>query len=131
MDVSPYLSVPAALAFRGWLGGEHTINDYCHALALAGGRRLAAQLGTRAMDDELVLNMVDVQLPLPVERAPGEVYSRALNRKIHLAFQEKVLRFNVYAAHYFHAGAWWTRCSAQVFNEVRWSWLLCGRVTDG
>ena len=123
MDVSPYLSVPAALAFRGWLGGEHAINDYCHGLALAGGRRLAAQLGTRVMDDELVLNMVDVQLPLPVERAPGEVYSRALNRKIHLAFQEKVLRFNVYAAHYFHAGAWWTRCSAQVFNKVRWSWL--------
>ncbi|KAM5530993.1 hypothetical protein V8D89_015320 [Ganoderma adspersum] len=118
MDVSPYLSVPPALAFRGWLGGERAINDYCHALALAGGRRLAAQLGTRVMDDELVLNMVDVQLPLPVERVPGEVYSRGLNRKIHLAFQEKVLRFNVYAAHYFHAGAWWTRCSAQVFNEL-------------
>ncbi|PIL35672.1 hypothetical protein GSI_02402 [Ganoderma sinense ZZ0214-1] len=118
IDVSPYLSIAPALAFRGWLGGEHAINNYCHALALAGGRRLAAQLGTRVMDDELVLNTVDVQLSLPVERAPGEIYSRALNRRIHPAFQEKVLRFNVYAAHYFHAGAWWTRCSAQVFNEL-------------
>ena len=123
MDVSPYLSVPAALAFRTWLGGEHAINDYCHKLALAGGRRLAALLGTRVMrspdaEDELVLNMVDVQLPLPIETFPGKLYDAKTIKAMRLAFEEKVLRFNVYAANYFHAGAWWTRCSAQVFNEV-------------
>ena len=49
-----------ALAFREWLGGEKVINDYCHKLALDGGRRLAQILGTRLMDEtgELTLNMV-------------------------------------------------------------------------
>lgn len=54
-----------ALDFRNWLGGEHKINEYCHGLALKGGKRLAEIFGTRVMDPEgdLTLNMV---LPLPV-----------------------------------------------------------------
>lgn len=50
----------AALDFREWLGGERKINEYTHALAIAGGNRLAECLGTRVMDPdgELTLNMV-------------------------------------------------------------------------
>lgn len=52
----------AALDFRLWLGGEEKINGYCHALALAGGKAMAAILGTEVMhgkdEDELTLNMV-------------------------------------------------------------------------
>jgi hypothetical protein len=51
-----------ALDFRAWLGGERAINDYCHALALSGGRKLAQILGTQMMDEsedaEGVANMV-------------------------------------------------------------------------
>ena len=55
-----------ALDFRAYLGGEEKINAYCHALALAGGKRLAEVMGTRVMEsvpeeggeDELTLNMV-------------------------------------------------------------------------
>jgi hypothetical protein len=32
--------VTPALAFRAFLGGEARINDYCHGLAVAGGKRM-------------------------------------------------------------------------------------------
>lgn len=61
-----------------------------------------------------------MQLPLPVEKARGEIYSPVQLGEIERAFQDKLLlEHNTYSAHYFHAGAWWTRPSAQVFNEVR------------
>lgn len=48
------------LRFRKWLGGESKINEYCHDLALKGGKRLAEVLGTRVLDPigEFTLNMV-------------------------------------------------------------------------
>ncbi|KAL1949376.1 hypothetical protein VTO73DRAFT_8257 [Trametes versicolor] len=121
MDLVPYLSVPAAVAFREWLGGEKAIDTYCHQLALDGGKRLAEVMGTRVLDEsgELMAHMTDVQLPLPVEKAHGEIYSPTQLGEIEKAFQDKLLlEHNTYSAHYFHAGAWWTRPSAQVFNEV-------------
>ena len=52
-----------ALKFREWLGGEDKINDYCHSLAITGGKKLAELLGTRLMDNEnfeLTRNMVNI-----------------------------------------------------------------------
>ncbi|KAG6876499.1 hypothetical protein C0992_012766 [Termitomyces sp. T32_za158] len=102
-----------ALDFRNWLGGEHKINEYCHDLALKGGKRLAEILGTRVMDPEgdLTLNMVNVELPFPRKVKPtGEIDSK---------FKEKLLRkYKMYSAHFYHNGCWWTRCSAQVWNEL-------------
>ena len=80
-----------------------------------------------------------LRAPLPVERpdpaARGEdareVYkSREQLYEIDAFLRQKLLgEWKTYAAHYFHAGAWWTRCSAQVFNEVR-SWLWLGTVVE-
>ena len=55
---TPFLFL--ALEFRQWLGGEHKINDYCHNLAVEGGKKLADLWGTRLMDPtgEFTLNMV-------------------------------------------------------------------------
>ena len=52
LDFTPILSVSAALDWRKWIGGEKAINDYCHSLALEGGKRLAQILGTRRMDED-------------------------------------------------------------------------------
>ncbi|KAH9902931.1 PLP-dependent transferase [Cubamyces lactineus] len=63
----------------------------------------------------------NVALPLPAERTPGkpEIYTPERLKKIDLYLREKLLlEWKTYAAHYFHAGRWWCRCSAQVFNEV-------------
>lgn len=62
IDFVPYISASCALDFREWLGGEDVINDYCHRIALEGGRRLASILGTEIIDEaqgyEFTLNMV-------------------------------------------------------------------------
>lgn len=51
-----------ALDFREWLGGEVRINEYCRALAIGGGERIAEIFETECMDKtpnhELTLNMV-------------------------------------------------------------------------
>ena len=50
----------------------------------------------------------------------GEVYTPEMIKAINAFLQQKLLReWKTYAAHFFHNGAWWCRCSAQVFNEVR------------
>ncbi|GBE88395.1 Hercynylcysteine sulfoxide lyase [Sparassis crispa] len=121
MDQTPFLSVGAALDFREWLGGEAKINAYCHDLAVKGGQRLAEVLGTKVMDEsgELTLNMTNVLLPLPVESSPLDVYTPEILASIHALLIERLLsEWNTYAAYYFHGGAWWCRCSAQVWNEL-------------
>lgn len=50
-----------ALDFRNFLGGEKRIAQYCHDLAVAGGRKAAEIMGTDVVDtedDELTANMV-------------------------------------------------------------------------
>lgn len=111
-DYAPFLSVMAALDFRAWLGGEEKINAYCHEVAVAGGKRLAELLGTSVVDEngEFTANMVNVRLPL--DDVPGSV---ATNSKIMRAL---LFDWNCYAAHFYHNGAWWVRCSTQVWNEI-------------
>ncbi|KAG2107569.1 pyridoxal phosphate-dependent transferase [Suillus cothurnatus] len=113
IDYVPLLSINAALDFRQWLGGEYKINEYTHNLAIAGGKHLASLLGTSVMDpdSELTLNMVNVELPIP-----GDIkYSDEVNS---LLMNTLLVEWNAYAAHYYHNGKWWTRCSAQVWNEI-------------
>ena len=61
----------------------------------------------------LTLNMVNVQLPLPgVDRLP---FTPELSIKLHRKlFAER----KIAAVHFVHAGKWWTRCCAQVYNEA-------------
>ncbi|KAL9713303.1 hypothetical protein Ac2012v2_002908 [Leucoagaricus gongylophorus] len=113
VDWIPFLVVGAALDFRKWIGGEAKIFHYCNNLALEGGRRMAKIFGTQVMDPngELTLNMVNVELPFPP--------SISWNPKIDKMFKEKMLKErNAYSAHFFHNGRWWTRCSAQVYNQI-------------
>lgn len=57
-EVTPWV---AALEFRRFLGGEKRITEYCHALAVSGGRTAAEVLGTEVVETangELTANMV-------------------------------------------------------------------------
>lgn len=95
---------------------------------------MAEIFGTQVMDPngELTLNMVrsqkfllmchqifnylsyckvNVELPLP-----GSItWTPELNQKL---ISTMLNERNAYSAHYYHNGRWWTRCSAQVYNEV-------------
>ncbi|KAL0945444.1 hypothetical protein HGRIS_000934 [Hohenbuehelia grisea] len=113
IDYVPFLSVSHALEFRAWLGGEQRINEYCHKVALEGGRRLAEILGTTVLDPDgsLTLNMVDVELPLSTEIQPSWELVAVLQQKL-------IQEHKIYAGHHFHNGKWWTRCSTQVYNDL-------------
>jgi len=120
-DQIPYLSIGAAIDFRQWLGGETAINAYCHQLALDGSKRLAEILGTKVLDEagEFTLHMTNVQLPLPTESANSEFYTPQARGKIIRTFTTKLLLdWNLSAGFFVHAGAWWTRCSVQVWNDI-------------
>lgn len=103
----------AALDFREWLGGEQKINDYCHSLALSGGKLLSEFLGTPLLDPtgEFTLNMVNVGLPLPPSIPENADTLGFLLRNL-------IEDWNVSAAVFRHNGRWWMRASAQVWNEV-------------
>ncbi|PFH44955.1 hypothetical protein AMATHDRAFT_164401 [Amanita thiersii Skay4041] len=115
IDWAPFLTVDDSFAFRAWLGGEEVINEYCHGLALQGGRRLAEILGTKVLDPQgdLTVNMVNVKLPLP------NTSILPYSDKLDITLKQKMLNgHNAYSAHFPHNGEWWTRCSAQTFNEI-------------
>jgi len=52
-----------------------------------------------------------VELPIP-DTVP---YSKEVRQFI----LKEVLEQNAFALCYYYNGKWWTRCSAQVWNEVR------------
>ncbi|RXW17161.1 hypothetical protein EST38_g8697 [Candolleomyces aberdarensis] len=113
IDFAPYLSVLEALKFRKWLGGERKINEYCHDLALKGGRRLAEILGTQVMDPDgsLTVNMVNVELPLPLTLKRTEQLYEKLNSKL-------IEEHHTYSAWFSYNGKWWTRVSCEIFNDL-------------
>ncbi|TBU55573.1 PLP-dependent transferase [Dichomitus squalens] len=118
-DLSQAVTVTEAIAFREWLGGEKAIYDHCHKVAVDGAKKLAEVLGTRVIDEsgELTATMSNVQLPLPTKD------EKPINLEIYLEvdayLKDQLLnKWKTYAAHFYHNGAWWVRCSAQVYNEV-------------
>ncbi|KAE9400171.1 PLP-dependent transferase [Gymnopus androsaceus JB14] len=92
IDYVPYISASCALDFREWLGGEADINDYCHRIALEGGRRLASILGTEIIDQT-------------------QGYEFTLNMKL-------LIKKKIYPGFFYHNGKWWARCSAQIWSQV-------------
>lgn len=113
VDAVAYLSVLAALEFRNWIGGEASINEYCHRTTLEGGKRLIDVLGTRLLDPEgdMTANMVNVELPMPSHIE----YTQELEQRISLKLLEG---HNMSSKLYYHNGAWWIRCCSQVWTEV-------------
>lgn len=144
IDWAPILSIDAALDFREKVcGGEKRITEYCHQLALNGGRLAAHVLGTEYMhnasgEGELVANMVsralfrprqvlanaspllrhaqvNVRLPLDLSPSLSPLELAALKK---FFFHEQILRHHTVAPGYPHGGKWWVRLSAQVYNDL-------------
>ncbi|KAF7373807.1 Aminotran-5 domain-containing protein [Mycena sanguinolenta] len=117
IDFVPPLSITAALEFRQWLGGEEAINGYCHDMAMRGGAHLASIFGTRVLDEtgEFTCNMVNVQIPLPPDVQPSDQVINLFNHKM-LAPTNCKTKVSVNIFH--HNGAWWARCSVQIWTEL-------------
>nr|AOR51838.1 PLP-dependent aminotransferase [Phaffia rhodozyma] len=118
-DLAPSLSVTAALDFRAWLGGEKVITDYCHNLAVEGGKIFQAiwsdgDVQMEIMESEkreLTANMVNVELPLV--KAP--TYADAVAQ--YDVMLDILFKANCFAMPFVHNNKWWVRASAQVYNE--------------
>ncbi|KAG6916621.1 hypothetical protein DXG01_006117 [Tephrocybe rancida] len=104
------LKAHEASKFRQWMGGELAIDRYCHDLALRGGVVLKNKFGTEVLDPngEFTLHMVNVKLPY--YGPSSSVTSRW--------FQEKLIENNAFSVPFYHNGFWWTRVSAQIWNEL-------------
>ncbi|CAO3610002.1 unnamed protein product [Cunninghamella blakesleeana] len=115
-DFSTYLCVEDVLEYRKSLGGEEKIIDYCSKLAREGGQLAADILGTDVLENEqksLTACMVNVRLPL---HHPHPNYS---NGEIVQFFIDKLIyEHNCMAPVYFHNSHWYTRLSAQVYNDT-------------
>jgi hypothetical protein len=55
---------------------------------------------------------VNVELPISGENIPW-------SEEVDEVFRHQLLEeWGVYAAHFWHNGKWWVRCSAQIWNHV-------------
>ncbi|KAH6912178.1 pyridoxal phosphate-dependent transferase [Coprinopsis sp. MPI-PUGE-AT-0042] len=113
VDWTPFLTVPDAMAFRRWIGGEEKIYKYCHDLALKGGKLLAEMWGTQLLDPDgdQTATMVNVELPIPGDITYPPNVGEIINKRM-------LQDYKAFSAWYFHNGKWWTRCSAHVFNDI-------------
>jgi hypothetical protein len=59
---------------------------------------------------------VNVQIPLPSDVLPSNEINDIFNHKMLAPTNRKT---KVSAGIFHHNGAWWTRCSAQIWTEVR------------
>ncbi|EPS35204.1 hypothetical protein H072_11444 [Dactylellina haptotyla CBS 200.50] len=134
VDMTTYLSVPAAIKFREEIGGEDAIVNYCNTLAFEGGAEVAKILGTEIMTPDASspdggrCAMVNIRLPLlPIPQSEVEsVY--------HTFTKEIGTKENTFVQVYVHHGAWWVRLSAQVYLETKdfiWIAEILKRECDG
>lgn len=132
IDGAPYLSIPAALAFRESIGGEKAIREYCFDLARKGGERLAKMLGTEVLENEEgtlgECCFTNVKLPMALEDIQEAAAKRGYDwRTCEQGVECKVRDFitgkmiekhNTFMAIIFHGDAWWVRVSAQIYLEL-------------
>ncbi|KAI9633417.1 pyridoxal phosphate-dependent transferase [Dioszegia hungarica] len=117
-DWGPFFSINSALDFRKEIGGEDRIIAYNHALAVAGGKRLAERWGGERVvmetpEGELTAAMLNVFLPdFPVPEKAEE----ALEAKKYI--EDKLFEGDAFCAIYAHAGKVCARFSCQVWIEL-------------
>lgn len=154
IDYTPYLCIPAALAFRSNVcGGEDKIRSYCFALAKKGGAAVAEVLGTHVLSspdphmDEVYFT--NVALPLRfstfhTDKQEEEGGERERTFDVGKAGEigawlnrTAVKEYDTYLQIAFHSGYLWVRLSAQIYLELReFEWVaeklevLCKRVRD-
>jgi hercynylcysteine S-oxide lyase len=124
IDLSGYLSVSAAFEFIERCGGAQKIRDYCHNLAVEGGKRAAEILGTEVLGGdgaEDIASMVNVRLPLEI---PDEGSTTSVER---LVAQRDALLDKLFEKDCFpypfvmtkgKKTVWWCRFSAQIYLDL-------------
>jgi hercynylcysteine S-oxide lyase len=119
IDWSGYLAVDTAFQFIEQCGGAEKIREYCHALALNGGRRAAEIFGTEILEcegSELIANMVNVRLPLDVPDDDSELWIQR-DKLFEGLFNKDCFPYPFVMS---RGGKkeWWCRFSAQIYVDL-------------
>jgi selenocysteine lyase/cysteine desulfurase len=146
VDNSPVLCVPAAIEWRkkltwGDKRGEEAIYAYTAHIAREAGEFMAAAFGTEVMENaEGTLTncpFSNVRLPLSFEALAQKDEAKAW-RILHWINGTLIKEFDTFMGLNFHAGAWWARCSGQVYLTTEdYEWAtgvlkgVCERVEKG
>jgi hypothetical protein len=149
IDNAPYLCIPAALAWRGRVGGEKVVLEYCQALTREGAKHVAKELGTEVLENQTgtlggECCLSNVRLPISVARAK-EAAAKAGVDEADLGgavrdWMSKTLidDYGTFIQSLFYGGAWWARLSGQVYldmEDMRWGAetlkKVCARVDAG
>ncbi|CCX07566.1 pyridoxal phosphate-dependent transferase [Pyronema domesticum] len=111
-DGSSYLSVPAAIEFRKWIGGEKKIMEYTHTIAKKGADIFRDRFGTEIMDSygEGGVGMYMIRLPLEMSQVEQK-------EKVVDWITGEMDSKGTYIAVVEYRGAWWCRVSGQVYLE--------------
>lgn len=123
IDFSNYLSVDSAFEFIEKCGGAENIREYCHQLAVEGGKRAAEILGTEILcceESELIANMVNVRLPLevPDESSATHLDDLAVQREcLFDALFERDCTPYPFVMTRKAKEEWWCRFSAQIYLD--------------
>lgn len=126
IDSSPYLCVPAALAYRKTLThdglyGEEAILAYTHAQARQAGKLLATMFGTEILENEDGTlgncNFSNVRLPLDFAVVAGGDFSKAVEIAVWMT-EKMVEEYDTFMALIVYGDAWWVRLSAQVYLDM-------------
>ncbi|KAK1758780.1 pyridoxal phosphate-dependent transferase [Echria macrotheca] len=156
MDNAPYLCVKDSIRWREEvLGGEERILGYTENLAREGGKKAAAILGTKILDNGAGTltrcAMVNVALPITVEASDRDVKPRDEDLDgVPVVPAEDVAKverwmlntlmdeFNTFVPLFTYRGRFWARISAQVFlgmDDFEWAGetlkTVCERVAKG
>ncbi|GAN07230.1 PLP-dependent transferase [Mucor ambiguus] len=109
-DFSNFMCIEAAVEFRKSIGGEDAIMAYCRELAARGGDIAAEILGTKVMDNSGQIAMVNVEIPLTnVKLSDAQIIGIFIDKLLY--------EHNCMAPVYKHNDIWYTRLSAQVYND--------------
>lgn len=115
-DWTNFLSIGAGIQWRKDIGGEERIMEYCHSLAVEGGKRIAEKWGTKVMENEegsLTAAMVNVELP---DVPPPKDFDDTFQQMFYM--EKRMFDLNARFMPYVHDGRWWGRFSAQIWLEL-------------
>ncbi|KAH7385449.1 pyridoxal phosphate-dependent transferase [Phaeosphaeria sp. MPI-PUGE-AT-0046c] len=149
IDNSPYLCIPAALAWREQIGGEDVILNYCQTLAREGAKLAAKELGTEVMENKTgTLGegccLSNIRLPISLSVAKEHAAKAGIaEADVGSSVRDWVSKtliddYGTFIQSLFYGGAWWARLSGQVYldmEDMEWGAKtlkeICGRVDKG
>jgi hypothetical protein len=147
-DNTPFICIPAALAWRESIGGEDVIRAYCQDLVKEGAKLVARELGTEVLENKTrslgSCAMANIRLPLDLSKAKGFAAQAGIEEEdvgstvrdwMGKTFIDE---YGTFVQSLFYAGAWWARLSGQVYldmDDMQWAAetlrKICERVDTG